>query len=474
LHKAKRRNYITQEIFDKQYNEAFNLMNMLIAFKSKIKMTEFKTPNAKLPASDFELRSEEVQDILTKVPNWMIRWGTFLIFGIILMLLFTSWFIRYPDVVTSEIIITTNTPPEKLIAKVNGKIQAILIEDQANVKANTPLAVIENSANYKDVFLLKSTIENIDLDKTEFPFDKFASAQLGEIEASFAVFQKQYIADHLNKKLQPFDVETNAQGFEKTQLAERLQLLIAQKTLTEKELQLQKNDVNRQETLFKKGVISAQEIEKQRLIYLQAEKNYKNLLSSISQIKSSINDLKRNNQTTQINENKENTNLETNVLQAFYQLKKVIKDWELNYVFRSSEDGMVSFLQIWSVNQNITAGENMFAIIPTNQNGFVGKLKAAALNSGKIKENQRVNIRLANYPDREFGIVKGKVQRISLTPDKDGNLLIDIALPKGLETSYNKKILFQQEMRGSAAIITEDLRLLERVFYQFRSMYQVE
>lgn len=37
LHKAKRRNYITQEIFDKKYNEAFNLMNMLIAFKSKVK-----------------------------------------------------------------------------------------------------------------------------------------------------------------------------------------------------------------------------------------------------------------------------------------------------------------------------------------------------------------------------------------------------------------------------------------------------
>jgi multidrug resistance efflux pump len=444
-------------------------------------MTEFKTPNSKLtasnselPAPDFELRSEEVQDILTKVPNWMIRWGTFLIFGIIVLLLFTSWYIRYPDVVSSEIIITTNTPPEKLIAKVNGKIQAILIEDKANVKANTPLAVIENAANYKDVFSLTLALSKGEGSIANFPFEEFANAQLGEIEQSFAVFQKQYIADNLNKKLKPFNVDTNAQGYEKTQLAERLQLLIAQKTITENELQIQKIDVNRQETLFKKGVISAQEIEKQRLIYLQAEKNYKNLLSSISQTKSTINDLKRNNQTTQINENKENTNLETNVLQAFYQLKKAIKDWELNYVFRSSEDGIVSFLQIWSVNQNITAGENMFAIIPTNQNGFIGKLKAAALNSGKIKENQRVNIRLANYPDKEFGILKGNVKRISLTPDKDGNLLMDIALPKGLETSYKKKIQFQQEMRGSADIITEDLRLIERIFYQFRSMYQVE
>jgi len=424
--------------------------------------------------TDFELRSEEVQDILTKVPNWMIRWGTILIFGIILLLLFTSWFIRYPDIVSSEIIITTNTPPEKLVAKVNGKIQAILIEDKQQVKANTPLAIIENAANYKDVFLLKATIENINLDKSEFPFEKFKNAQLGEIEASFAMFQKQYIADNLNKKLKPFNVDTNAQGYEKTQLAERLDLLIAQKSINENELQIHKIDLNRQETLFKKGVISAQEIEKQRLSYLQAEKSYKNLLSTISQTKSAINDLKRNNQTTQINENKENTNLETNVLQAFYQLKKAIKDWELNYVFLSSDEGIVTFLQIWSVNQNITAGENMFAIIPTHQNGFIGKLKAAALNSGKIKENQRVNIRLANYPDKEFGIVKGKVKRISLTPDKDGNLLMDIALPNGLETSYKKKIQFQQEMRGSADIITEDLRLIERIFYQFRSMYNQE
>lgn len=442
--------------------------------ENKTSKHKLQTSNSQLPAPDFELRSEEVQDILTKVPNWMIRWGTFLIFGIILLLLFTSWFIRYPDVVSSEIIITTNTPPEKLVAKVAGKIQAILIEDKAHVKANTPLAVIENSANYNDVFRLKATVESINLDKSGFPFERFKNAQLGEIEASFAIFEKEYIAEQLNKKLKPFNVDTHAQGYEKTQLAERLDLLMSQKSITLSELELEKKDLNRQEGLFKKGVISAQEIEKKRLIYLQAEKNYKNLLSSISQTKSSINDLQRNNQTTKINESKENTNLETNVLQSFYKLKKAIKDWELNYVFRSSEEGIVSFLQIWSVNQNITAGENMFAIIPTQQNGFIGKLKAVALNSGKIKENQRVNIRLANYPDREFGIVRGKVKRISLTPDKDGNLLMDISLPNGLMTSYKKKIQFQQEMRGSADIITEDLRLLERIFYQFRSMYTAE
>jgi len=36
LHKAKRRNYLKVEEFNKFYNEAFNLMNMMASFKKKI------------------------------------------------------------------------------------------------------------------------------------------------------------------------------------------------------------------------------------------------------------------------------------------------------------------------------------------------------------------------------------------------------------------------------------------------------
>lgn len=37
LHKAKRRNYISEEEFVEYYEFAYNLMNMMVAFKSKIK-----------------------------------------------------------------------------------------------------------------------------------------------------------------------------------------------------------------------------------------------------------------------------------------------------------------------------------------------------------------------------------------------------------------------------------------------------
>lgn len=420
---------------------------------------------------EIELRSEEVQEILTRVPHWMIRWGSVVVLIIVLSLFFVSWLVKYPDVITTQIVITTNTPPEKLVAKVSGKIEAILVNDKATVYENTPLAVIENSANYKDVFLLKSMVDTIAIDKNKFPFEKLKMAQLGEVESYFAVFQKESIADDLNAKLQPYQVEGTAQSYESIELKERLRLLESQRSSNQAELVLQKSDLDRYEGLFKKGIIATQELEKHKLTYLQVERNYKSLLSTISQLKSAINELNKNSKTTRINESKENVNLERNVIQSFYGLKKAIRDWELNYVLRSSIEGKVSFLQLWAPNQTVNAGDNVFAVIPTNEKGYIGKVKAPAQNSGKIKINQLVNIRLANYPDREFGIIKGSIKAISLTPDKDGNVLIDVSLPKGLKTSYQKPIVFQQEMSGTADIITEDLRLLERLLYQFRDIF---
>lgn len=99
-------------------------------------------------------------------------------------------------------------------------------------------------------------------------------------------------------------------------------------------------------------------------------------------------------------------------------------------------------------------------------------MKGPALNSGKIKIGQGVNIRLANFPDSQFGMLNDKINNIWLTPDKDGNLLIDVSLSQKLETSYHKTIPFQQKIIGSAEIITENLRLIKRLLYQFRDIFK--
>lgn len=421
-----------------------------------------------------ELRSEDVQEILTKVPHWMIRWGNVVILTVLLSLLIMSWVVRYPDIITSEITITTQIPPQRLITKSSGRIEKIFIKNGETVPANTALAVIENTAHYQDVFLLKSIIDTLKINKNfiKFPFESLPSMQLGEIEGSFAVFEKDFIAYSLNRNLQPYKVEGAAQSYEVIEIKERLNLLQQQKQISETEIQLKKKELDRYKKLYEKGIISTQEWETKNMDYLQTEKNLRGLSSSISQMKSSLNDLNKNSKSTKINETKDDVSLFRNVIQSYNQLKKAIADWELAYVLRSSIAGEVSFMQIWTENQTITAGDNVFSIIPKEADNYIGKIKAKAQNSGKIKVGQNVNIRLANYPDREFGVIRGKIQSMSLTPDKDGNLLIDVSLPNKLETSYHKKIAFRQEMSGTADIITQDLRLIERLLYQFRDLFR--
>jgi multidrug resistance efflux pump len=426
-----------------------------------------------------KIYSEEVRDILSDPPKTILKWGNTILLGFITLLFLLSWYIKYPDIVVAPVVITTNIPPEKILAKTSGKIEAILINDKVIVKENTPLAIIQNSADYKEVLNLSKDINVLnsqDESTLSFNFNKIINryklSNLGEIRQAFSLFEKDCIANNLNQELQPFQVQAKAQNSESNQISTRLSLLQQQKKLNESELQLQKNDVNRYEILFNKGIISAQDFDNKKLGYLQAEKNYRNLLNTISQLKSALIENTRSSKSNKISGTKENVTLENSQIQSFYNLQKAIKDWELTYVLKSSEAGKVSFLQIWTANQSISAGEPVFAVIPAIEKGYIGKLKAPAMNSGKIKIGQSVNIRLVNFPDSQYGMLQGVIQNISLTPDKEGNLLMDVILPKKLETSYHKKIVFQQEMSGSAEIITEDLRLIERLLYQFRTLYK--
>ncbi|MDC9722601.1 MAG: HlyD family efflux transporter periplasmic adaptor subunit [Urechidicola sp.] len=421
---------------------------------------------------ELELRSEEVQEILTQVPHWMIRWGNVLFLSLILMLLGISWFVKYPDIITSVALITTEIPPQKEYAKITGKITDFLVEDNDEVINNQPLAILENTANYKNVFYLKSIIDTIKITNKSFsfPIDSLPILFLGEIESQYALFENSYLQYQLNKELQPFSNEATANRYSISELNRRLSNLKSQKEINQTELNFKSKDIERTKSLFEKGVIAAQDYENKQLEYAQAERNYKNFESSISQIREAISNAHNTSKGTKINRIKEDMSLLKNVIQSFNQLKKAIKDWEYRYVLASDINGKVSFSNFWTANQTVTQGDLVFTIIPSENSSFIAKLKTPARNSGKIKIGQIVNIKLENYPDTEFGALKGTVKNISLIPNKDGLYLIDVSLPKELITSYNKEIEFKQEMQGTAQIITEDLRLIERFFYQFKKV----
>ncbi|MFH4965882.1 HlyD family efflux transporter periplasmic adaptor subunit [Gaetbulibacter sp. M235] len=421
-----------------------------------------------------QIRSEEVQDILSKVPHWMIRWGNVLFLSLIIMLLVISWFIKYPDVIVSEALITTQIPPQKVFAKTNGKFDVIMVKDNELVNINQPLAIIENTANYNDVFKLASIVDTIPVNNQmfNFPITDLPFLFLGDIETSYALFENNYIQYILNKKLQPFTNENFANKLSIYEINERLQNLESQKQLNQSELQFKKKALERNKELFEKGVISTQEYESKQLEFLQSERNFKNINVSISQLQESKNNALKALRDTDINKIKQEMTLLKKVIQSFNQLKKSIKEWEAIYVLKSKINGRVTFLNYWNKNQVVNQDALVFSIIPSENSSFIAKLKIPTLNSGKIKVGQLANIKIDNYPEAEFGTLKSKIVKVSIFPDKDGLYLIDASLPKELITSYNKKIEFKQEMSGSAEIITEDLHLIERFFYQIKNVFK--
>lgn len=108
---------------------------------------------------EIELRSEEVQEVMSHVPVWILRWGITVLFCIVIILLIGSYLFKYPDVVEAEITVSTQNPPAYVVARVAGRLEELCAENGAVVRKEAVLGMIENSAKAEDLFLLKERMK---------------------------------------------------------------------------------------------------------------------------------------------------------------------------------------------------------------------------------------------------------------------------------------------------------------------------
>lgn len=420
---------------------------------------------------NLELRSESVQDILTRPPHWMIRWGNTIVFIILLMILLMSYFIKYPEFVPAPIIVTSQNPPEKLLSRTNSKIEKIFIKDHQEVKKGDVLMILQSTANYSDVLKLKKIVDSISPNQIfNFPLSETSKFKLGDLQSDYNSFAKAFQDERLFSRLKPYAPEDIATSQSLSESRGRIATLQQQLNLENAKFDLTKKNYERSQQLFNQGVIAKMELENERIKYLQAQQNVKSIMLSISQLEESLNNLNKTKSGVAINSEKDKINYSSQTLQLFEQLRKSLKQWEQNYLIISSTNGTVSFQQFLGENQFVKTDEAILSILPTNKEALVGRMSIPSINSGKVISGQKVLIKLDNYRYQEFGIVEGRVQNISLTPDDNGNYYVDVILPKGLKTSYNKTLTFDKELKGNAEIVTQDLRLIERFFYQIRKL----
>lgn len=156
------------------------------------------------------------------------------------------------------------------------------------------------------------------------------------------------------------------------------------------------------------------------------------------------------------------------------QLRAQIEAWKHSYLLESPADGTVTYMTVWGKNQNVTAGETVFMVQPRDSLRVMGKALLPLQGAGKVQPGQRVHIRLDNYPDQEFGYVKGEVQSISPAPTEEGMYVLEISLPEGLRTNYGRQLPAAKELKGSADIILADRNVLERLLAPLRKVVSYE
>ncbi|RLJ77184.1 HlyD family secretion protein [Pedobacter alluvionis] len=420
---------------------------------------------------NIELRSESVQDVLSQPPHWMLRWGSVVILGIIIMVLLMSYFIKYPEFIPAPIMVTSQNPPEKLQARSDSKIEKIFIKDHQKVKKGEVLMVLQSTANYDDLLALKKIIDELSPSQLlSFPVNQISTFKLGELQSDYNAFAKAFQDEKLFARLKPYAPENLANNQNIAIYNSRIITLKRQKSFELAKFDLIKKNFQRTQQLFSQKVISASEFENEKIKLLQAQQSLENIDISLSQTNEAISNLNKTKDGTTINAEKDKINFASQTLQLFEQLRKSLKQWEQNYLIVSSTDGTASFQQFWGENQFIKRGDAILSILPGNKKALVGRMSVPATNSGKIVIGERVLIKLDNYRYQEYGIVEGRVHNVSFAPDEKGNYYVDVSLPKGLKTSYNKNLNFDKELKGNAEIVTDDLRLIERIFNQFKAL----
>lgn len=418
-------------------------------------------------------RTDEVQDILSKTPSWMIRWGNTAISFILIGVLSLTYIIKYPDVINGQVVLTSKIPPERKIAKVSGAINEIKVENGEKVKQGELLAVLDNAAEYQSVFNLKDLL--IQFKKSGYDsierFENVPMGNLGEIATDYANFEKAMLQYDMNIKFDPFSKQFAANKISVEELRLRLENTIKQKEINQKSYQLLEKNLLRKEKLYEKGVISQQEFETDQVALLNKRQELQRFTISISQLKQNLSETMNNSSKAIIDSEMLDSQLKKDLIIATNQLLRRITEWELLYTLHANMAGTVAFLEVWNKNQNVEQGQNVFTIIPNGNSGYIARMKAPAKNSGRIVKDQKVHISLLGFPEDDYGVLNGQVEAVSPIPDESGFYVIDIGLKKPLITSYGQKIPFQYELSGNAEIITEDQRLIERIFNQFKTVF---
>lgn len=422
-----------------------------------------------------ENRSEEVAYIIEKMPTHFGFTVSVIVIGLFFLLLFFGWIIKYPEILNGQIVINTRQAPVKMIATTPGNIILLDKETGSVLESGEYIGYIKNEAKIQDVQLLDNLLKKINVSKVNYKKHRHffpENLSLGDLNTKYFSFLNSLYQYLEYCQQQPYsvqkDINTKLLEMQKTTL-----LALENDSQNQKiKYKTAQSLFRKDSTLFTKDITCKADIERSIISKTNSELEYKAIDKQITNTGFQINEVKNKLQVITIEKEIKERELIISMFNNYHDLIDNIRKWEHTYVFIAPIKGKIDFLNFIRNNDFVESGQELFKIIP-NKTEMIGQVNLPEHGAGKLKIGQDVVIKLDNYPYNEYGSIKGKVTSISLatnqqtlssSQNKISSYLVNVSLPYGLKTNYGSVLDFHAEARGTAEIITEDRRLIERFF----------
>jgi multidrug resistance efflux pump len=412
-----------------------------------------------------EMRSHEAQEIIRRKPGFIEKWALLLFMIILLLLLGGTWFIKYPDIIEARGTLTADNAPKEIIALQTGRLIKLFVKNGSSIKKGDMIGWLETTANTQEVLNLSAQLDSSLLLIVKGHSENLSNLfkndyqNLGELQQSYQVFTAalQQYNDYL---INGFYVRKKEMLLKDMNTLQQMNLSIEQqKNLTKQDEDSSEKSMKMNKYLFDEKIISAEE-------YRTENSKYVNKQMAIPQLNSNI----LSNQNQQRDKMKELEQLEHDVNQqkiifeqALQTLKSNVADWLHKYTIQSPLDGTIFFTLPLQQNKFIEAGKLLRYINPQDSKFYV-EMYLPQNNSGKVDTGMQVQLRFDAYPYQEVGFVKGRLDYISKIAS-DSGFLATIQLDNGLTTNLKNNIQYKNGLTAQAIVITKNMRLLQRLYY---------
>ena len=412
-------------------------------------------------------RSEEITDIIERMPTGWTRTLSFIITIIIAVILFLGLVIKYPDTISGKITVTYEFAPVRIMSQSNGRLH-LLAQNSRYVPKGACVGFIDNGAVFWDIVKLDSICAVKITHRSMVPcYDSLCVGSLSAVYNEFALSYQRY--DRLRQGKMYDNMRRALLNQRKT--AQEAELGIqAEINVHEQSASYVQRQYEGDSMLHAQGAISRESLNQQHSSFLSTRQKSIELRLAKQAKHMEINNIDIALAKIDLEEEEELMAAYTTLLTKHNMLVNEVRIWKERFLCTSPIDGFLEYLGFWRENEYVQSNTELFSISPTD-NHLVGELCISPMGAGRVEVGMDVNVKLASFPYHEYGYVKGKVQSISnLTREintPEGSVptyLVRVAFPNGLVSNYGQQLSVNSEAIGTGEIITRKRRLVHRLF----------